>query len=167
MWHEAEGTTFDFELAVKNDDDRLNLPRILMLHGGGTNARIFRAQCRILEAALRPNFRFCYAQAPFLSQAGPDVQKVYSHLGPFRAWLRWSPDSVGDDNCVTDEILSAIDLAVRLDNAAGATGEFVGILGFSQGAKIGASLLKAMQMRGRSVRPSWQTFRFGVLLAGR
>lgn len=138
-----------------------------MLHGGGTSARIFRAQCRILEAQLRSNFRFCYAQAPFLSQAGPDVREVYSNCGPFHAWLRWSPDSIGDDDCVTDEILLAIDLAVQQDNAKGATGEFVGILGFSQGAKIGASILKAMQTRGRTGVPSWQTFRFGVLLAGR
>jgi len=157
---------------VKVNNNNLSLPRILCLHGGGTNARIFRTQCRVLEAMLKPYFRFCYAQAPFLSQAGPDVQTVYSHFGPFRAWLRWSPDnSVGDTDGVSDEIIAAIDLAVKQDNLAGASGGWVGILGFSQGAKIGASILKAQQQQMRSSKrrtlAAWQTFQFGVLLAGR
>lgn len=162
MWHEAESQQHD-------DRRHLSLPRILALHGGGTSARIFRAQCRVLETTLKPHFRFCYAQAPFLSQAGPDVHKVYNEFGPFRAWLRWSPDSIGDEECVTEEILSAIDLAVQEDNAAGATGEFVAVLGFSQGAKIAASILKAVQTCRRMLEPQWQIFRslaFGVLMAG-
>lgn len=172
--HKTEMWAIDHPTA-KDDICRLDLPRILCLHGGGTNARIFRTQCRVLEAMLKPHFRLCYAQAPFFSQPGPDVQTVYSNYGPFRAWLRWSPDNaVGETDGVSDEIITAIDLAVRQDNLSGASGEWVGILGFSQGAKIGASILKAQQQnmrtgspRLRTTAPSWQTFRFGILLAGR
>jgi predicted esterase len=129
---------------------RMHLPRIMCLHGGGTNTRIFRAQCRVLERMLRPHFRLCYAQAPFFSQAGPDVQSVYSDFGPFRAWLRWSPDNaVGEVDGVSEEIIAAIDSAMEEDNSYGADGEWVGLLGFSQGAKICASILHSQQERAR------------------
>ena len=36
----------------------LALPRLLCLHGGGTNARIFYSQTRALRAQLRSQFRF-------------------------------------------------------------------------------------------------------------
>ncbi|KAH1600297.1 hypothetical protein KXW91_008005 [Aspergillus fumigatus] len=57
-----------------NDTATLHLPRLLCLHGGGTNARIFRMQCRVLEKHLGRTFRLVYAQGPFtVVQPGPDV----------------------------------------------------------------------------------------------
>jgi hypothetical protein len=54
-----------------HEEATLYLPRILCLHGGGTNAKIFRAQCRVLRAELGSKFRLCFAEAPFSSQPGP------------------------------------------------------------------------------------------------
>jgi len=58
---------------------------------------------------------------------------------------------------------------MREDDSKGATGEWVAILGFSQGAKMTASLLLRQQARkdrlGRILAGS--NFKFGVLLAGR
>jgi predicted amidohydrolase len=71
------------------NDRKLHLPRILCLHGGGTNARIFKAQCRRIIAQLDTEFRFFFAEAAFLSDAGSDVLLVYSQWGPFKRWLRW------------------------------------------------------------------------------
>lgn len=68
------------------EDPTLHRPRILCLHGGGTNAHIFRAQCRSLSYALAPHFRLAYAEAPFLSDPGPDVASVYADCGPFKRW---------------------------------------------------------------------------------
>lgn len=65
----------------KTDIANLHLPHILCLHGGGTNARIFRVQCRVLEAQLKNKFRLCYAEAPFASNAGPDVLSAYKNGG--------------------------------------------------------------------------------------
>lgn len=53
---------------------------------------------------------------------------------------------------------------MREDDAKGATGEWVGILGFSQGAKVAGSLLLREQRRGERSR---LRFRFAVLMAGR
>ena len=142
-----------------------HLPRVLCLHGGGTNARIFRAQCRALEKSLGPFLRLVYVQAPFRSKPGPDVVSVYSGWSPFRAWL----DPGQDAECITKDVLTAIRRAMAADNANGATGRFVGLLGFSQGAKICASLLRAQETRegcigSANLLPIW---RFAILLAGR
>ena len=140
------------------DDPTLHLPRILCLHGGGTNKRIFRAQCRVLEKALKPFFRFCYAQAPFLSKPGPDVTSVYHKYGPFRAWL----DPQQDYEHISEEIDISLLTAIAEDEEKGATGEVVGLLGFSQGGKICGSLLLAQQIY--KTEPTWK---FAILLAAR
>ncbi|KAL2194157.1 serine hydrolase FSH [Corynascus similis CBS 632.67] len=155
--------------------DDLSRPRILCLHGGGSNARIFRAQCRILEKALCGHFRLVYADAPFLSQAGPCVLSVYANWGPYRRWLRWadhhpSVDALRATGAIDEAVLSAV---VR-DDALGATGDWVGILGFSQGAKLAASLLFRQQQRENnlaqrlaSTAVAIPSFRFGIFFAGR
>ncbi|KAL4865184.1 hypothetical protein BDV12DRAFT_200376 [Aspergillus spectabilis] len=149
----------------RNDTTTLQLPRILCLHGGGTNAFIFRLQCRVLEKRLRRSFRLVYAQAPFTSlEPGPDVTSVYKDYGPFKIWLR---DHRMTGVWTSEDVAGAIDatltLAMTADDAKGATGEWAGLLGFSQGAKVAASVLYRQQ------RLPWVTtsFRFAVLFAGR
>lgn len=147
---------------VVRDESGLHLPRILCLHGGGTNARIFRAQCRGIIKQLQLEFRFVFAQAPFSSIAGPDVLSVYKEWGPFRRWLRSPPE---DPELPSRETVTKLDRAIEdamnRDTMEGATGEWVAVLGFSQGAKLAASLLYRQQ-EGRSNTK----FRFGILLAG-
>ncbi|EED22684.1 conserved hypothetical protein [Talaromyces stipitatus ATCC 10500] len=138
-----------------NYDPDLNMPRILCLHGGGTNARIFRSQCRVLLSHLRGKFRLVFAEAPLQCDAGPDVLSVYKEWGPFKSWI---PSALGcpevDNNTAIELFNEALDRAMDGDDDLGATGPWVGLLGFSQGAKMCASLLKL-------------DFRFGILLAGR
>lgn len=147
----------------------LHLPRIICLHGGGTNARIFRMQCRGLERALRSSFRLVFAEAPFAALPGPDVTAVYKDCGPFKAWLRIRPDETAlDASTVVQEIADSLAAARRDDDARGATGEWVGLLGFSQGAKLAASILYEQQLRLREKKVAHLLeYRFAVLLAGR
>lgn len=60
---------------------------------------------------------------------------------------------------------------MHADDCCGATGEFVALLGFSQGAKMAASILYMQQMRRQrgswTVYGSWPEFKFAVLLSGR
>ncbi|KAI4119819.1 MAG: hypothetical protein LQ338_007231 [Usnochroma carphineum] len=152
------------------EDYSLHLPRILCLHGGGSNARIFQAQCRCLRAELSHHFRFVFADAPFPSEPGPDVTSVYKNFGPYRRWLRSGPDQpyVPAREAVK-EIEDALALAMDESDRQGATGEWVGVFGFSQGAKMAASLLLRQQVcsakLGKQFAPS--NFRFAVLIAGR
>ncbi|KAI0451016.1 serine hydrolase FSH [Xylaria acuta] len=130
------------------DTTTLHHPRILCLHGGGTNARIFRAQCRVLSRGLEPHFRLVYAEAPYASAPGPDVVAVYAGDGPFKRWLRWLPthEALEDEAAVRD-IDRVTREAMDADDADGADGPWVGLLGFSQGAKLAVSLLFRQQQR--------------------
>ena len=150
-------------------DSTLHLPRLLCLHGGGTNARIFRSQTRALRAQLQSDFRLCFADAPFICQSpGPDVTAVYKDYGPFRRWLRWLPSHPEiPTKTAVEAIEAAIDAAMKEDDVKGATGEWVGILGFSQGAKVAGSLLLRQQMRTGWGERHRVRFRFAVLMAGR
>ncbi|KAJ5744671.1 Serine hydrolase FSH [Penicillium manginii] len=151
-------------------DDTLHLPRILCLHGGGSNAAVFQSQCRRLIAQLKSEFRFVFAQAPFLSEAGPDVMSVYSQWGPFRRWLRWSPDHPELRPQYAIRVLDdSLEEAKRQDDAKGATGAWVGLLGFSQGAKMCASILYRQQVRQEQLgrRSGDSEYDFGILIAGR
>ncbi|KAJ5378236.1 uncharacterized protein N7496_005645 [Penicillium cataractarum] len=144
------------------DESDLHLPRVLCLHGGGTNARIFHAQCRGILKHLHREFRFVFAQAPFPSVAGPDVLSVYKEWGPFRRWLESPPDdSEFPSQQTVIELDRALEDAMHRDTMRGATGNWVGVMGFSQGAKLAASLLYRQQ-EGLSKT----NFRFGILLAG-
>ncbi|KAK3291695.1 serine hydrolase FSH [Chaetomium fimeti] len=146
-------------------------PRILCLHGGGTTAAIFRAQCRVLIRHL-PHFRLVFADAPFVSEPGPDVVPVYEAWGPpFRRWLRWKHSHPAlDDEAAARAILTSLELCKARDDLAcgGRGGPWVGVLGFSQGAKIAASLLFDQHVwESDEDDAAAKGYRFGVLMAGR
>ncbi|KAL9561595.1 hypothetical protein ACKAV7_014151 [Fusarium commune] len=161
-------------------DESLFLPRLLCLHGGGTNALIFHAQCRAIRARLDKTFRFVFIDAPYFSHPGPDVESVYAEWIPFRSWKR--PGYVFDNDSAQfsftdDEEIEKIDkclaTGMRKDDEAGGRGPWVGLLGFSQGANMAASLLRRQQTWKQDANLGALTatvleanFRFAVLLAG-
>ena len=151
-------------------DLTLHLPRILCLHGGGVTGEVFRLQARSLITALKDTFRLVFADGPFLCNPGPGIIPVYADFGPYRRWLRWLPEHPEiDAQSAIDEIWFNINDAMDADDKAGATGEWVGLMGFSQGGKMSASLLYEQQVREKSEgrdakRPHW---RFAALLAAR
>ncbi|EKG22271.1 hypothetical protein MPH_00450 [Macrophomina phaseolina MS6] len=165
-------------------DPTLHLPRVLCLHGGGVTAEIFRLQARGLLYHLSSSFRLVFADAPFFCDAGPGILPVYADMGPYRRWLRWLPHHAPiDASTAAEEIRYQLESAMEDDDRAGATGEWVGFLGFSQGAKVSASLLfeaqrrREARRRGEVVRGYdgedtqtrlWsQDWSFAVLMAGR
>ncbi|KAI1099459.1 serine hydrolase FSH [Jackrogersella minutella] len=157
-------------MAFNAPDSTLHLPRLLCLHGGGTNARIFRAQLRVISRMLEPHLRLVFAEAPFESAAGPDVLSVYAEHGPFKRWLRWLPDHAEtEDDSAIAEIDGALRDAMLADDRAGATGSWVGLLGFSQGAKLSASLLFRQQVRTAKLgrKHAGSDWKFAVIMAGR
>lgn len=150
-------------------DPTLRLRRILCLHGGGTNAGIFRMQCRKIAEDLKGEFRLVYVEAPFPSEAGPDVMTVFANDGPFKRWLRFGPmhPEITPEAAVA-KLDQAIEAAMADDDEAGGSGEWTALLGFSQGAKICASLLYRQQCQvADDQRDPMPKFRFGVLMAGR
>jgi predicted esterase len=153
-----------------NGQGGLDLPRVLCLHGGGVNGEVFQMQCRNLIVQLKEHFRLCFVDAPFICEPHPSIVTVYGDHGPFRRWLRWRPEHGEiDDETASSQIEYQLKLAMEEDDERGGTGPWVGLLGFSQGAKIAASLLFTQQKLEETVGKgaSWADFRFGVLLAGR
>jgi predicted esterase len=124
------------------------LPSILCLHGGGTNATIFNIQAIRLQRALSSTFNFVFLDAPFPGPPGPGVLPIFEGCGPF---LRWTKSPA--DNNLPDETRALI------TNACKETA-FVGVLGFSQGAKLAAGLLLEQHVKKE------KGFSFGVLLMG-
>lgn len=143
----------------------LGLPRILCLHGGGVNSEVFRAQSRSLIKNL-PQFRLVFADGPFYCAPGPGIVPVYEDFGPFRRWLRWIPGEHAeiDDESAIEEVLYSIETCKREDKG---TGPWVGMLGFSQGAKLAASLLYDQQVRKEKAGQAETDYKFAILLAGR
>jgi hypothetical protein len=158
-----------------SEDPTLHLPRILCLHGGGVNADVYRMQARTFITSLKHSFRLVFAEGPFFCDPHPAIHPVYTKYGPFRRWLRWLPEQTAvDKETAVDEVWWQLNDAIDADDRAGADGEWVGLMGFSQGAKVSASLLYEQQVReekgllekmpnGKD-RPHW---RFGILMAGR
>lgn len=128
-----------------------NLPRILCLHGGGTSALIFKIQTRRLQHALRPHFHFVFVDAPFDSGPGPGVLPVFADCGPYYSWMHYPNQLLGQQRS-----RQVIKEAIAKDG-----GEFVGVLGFSQGGRMTAGLLADLQGGEEGGLPRW---RFGVCL---
>lgn len=130
----------------------MSLPRIMCLHGGGSNAEIFNTQMRGLTRLLSSDFRLVFAEGPFVCNAGPGIEAVYGGWGTiYRRWVRWLPDEHPDidDETVIGEIEYSLESAMKDDDDLGGTGPWVGVLGFSQGAKIAASIVYDYDLRLR------------------
>lgn len=153
-------------------DPSLPLPRILCLHGGGTNSEIFKIQLKPLlsHPSISSRFRFVFCEAPFTCDAGNGVSPVFDHLAPFARWSRWlkSHATIDAEEC-HGLILTAIKSAMIADEG---TGEWIGVLGFSQGAKVACSLLLLQQLEAEAADDSLDRtvqaeFKFGIIMAGR
>ncbi|KAK4220297.1 citrinin biosynthesis oxidoreductase CtnB [Rhypophila decipiens] len=123
----------------KAEDATLALPRILCLHGGGVNAKVFGWQCRSIIRVLTPYFRLVFADGPFECHPHPDIVPVYGEHGPFYRWLRWMDRH--EPVPAHEACKSILEGLQKFMDADEGTGEWVGVLGFSQGAKIAGSLL--------------------------
>ncbi|KAK6072602.1 citrinin biosynthesis oxidoreductase CtnB [Seiridium cupressi] len=144
-------------------------PRIICLHGGGANARIFELQMRRVIISLQDHFRFVFVEGPWTSELHPDLKVVYGDFNPGRRWCRWLPQQPHlEDAAASNEVERVLVDAMDRDEGSG---EWVGILGFSQGARMAFSILLENQLRMQNSPPTtgfagvhWQ---FGVIMAGR
>ena len=143
-------------------DPTLHLPRVLCLHGGGVNAEIFKAQFRAFlnHERLKNRYRFVFVDAPFFCDEGVGVVPVYSSWGPFRRWFRWLDSHPEiDPGACQYELEYTIERCMESDEG---TGEWVATLGFSQGAKLAASMLYEQQISGNG-----GPFKYAIIMAGR
>ncbi|KAL1619940.1 hypothetical protein SLS56_009907 [Neofusicoccum ribis] len=133
-------------------------PKILCLHGGGANARIMEAQTARLGLIIRKHFDLVFLDAPIECEAGPGILPVFEGEEPFRRWHE-------DAHAAAKGTAHARQMErVRqlLLGAIRQQGPFVGVLGFSQGAKTAMQLLLLQEERPQDVGG----IKFGVFTCG-
>jgi predicted esterase len=134
---------------------RTHRPSILCLHGGGTSGEIFGCQSIQIQRALRDHFNFLFVNGPFASPPGPGVLPVFADCSPYYAWES-SGTKQGDT--LPDETI--ILLTETFQACAAAGDEVVGVMGFSQGARVATGLLS---WRGHK---HFSSLKFGIMLNG-
>ncbi|KAI1172053.1 serine hydrolase FSH [Nemania sp. FL0916] len=117
------------------------LPKILCLHGSGTSAAIFRIQAIRLGRILQQHFELVYVDGFIDTGPGPGVLPFFEGMEPYKRWLT---DTVGQE----ERPWSDLEKLVEVFNSQG---PFVGIIGFSQGAKAATHLLRWLEERGQQL----------------
>ncbi|KAK6215508.1 citrinin biosynthesis oxidoreductase CtnB [Colletotrichum tabaci] len=127
-------------------------PKILCLHGAGSNAAIFRVQLRRFTKALDDRFDFVFPNAPFECGIGPGMHPTFAGSGPFYRWQ--CEESNSEHLGLTAEDINHERETVRdhLGNLVKPLSDapFVGIFAFSQGCGIATGLLLDQHELGRS-----------------
>ena len=100
-----------------------------MLHGGGVSGSIFTIQTRKVVWKLKPQFDLVFLDAPWVCPPGPGVLPVFADAGPFYRWARWHETE--DGNKLADRLREVLSKP---------GGEWVGVLGFSQGGRLASGL---------------------------
>ena len=99
-----------------------------------------------------------YLDAPWPSQPGPGVVPVFEEMGPFFRWIKPDDYATNENEPPPPKLR---DLLRRVFQDSG--GEWVGLIGFSQGGRLAAGLLRECQegLLDDMFRPG-ERFRFGL-----
>ncbi|KAH7070529.1 serine hydrolase FSH [Paraphoma chrysanthemicola] len=127
-------------------------PTLLAFHGSGSNATVHRVQLARLMRVTNPYFEIEVLEAPFPSPAGPGVLPFFDGCGPFKRWLppteKVSIETMrngGSTSGMSVEVETLVRETVLRIRSEG--GKVVGLIGFSQGTKVVAGLLRASDLR--------------------
>lgn len=124
--------------------------RFLCLHGMGTNSSIFEAQLAPIVANLDPSHEFVYVNGEIECEPAEGVATIFS--GPFYCYY---------GQPTPDQLQAAFDL---VHDVMEEEGPFDGIIGFSQGAALAASLL--LNYRKKNPRGGCDLFRAAIFTCG-
>ncbi|KAG9238956.1 serine hydrolase FSH [Amylocarpus encephaloides] len=136
-------------------------PRIAFFHGGGSNSQISTIQCAQVSRYLQDEYEFVFFDAPFERSAGPGILPAFADkmYQPYRTWFTTSPedgtelgDGSGFDASYSSSWGMAADGVERVwelmkSSPSVGKGEWVGVMGFSQGTRVAGGLLLDQQRR--------------------
>ncbi|KAL3477121.1 serine hydrolase FSH [Aspergillus californicus] len=155
------------------------LPRIACFHGAGSNAEIFEIQCSFLSSLLADTITLEFFNGPFPRAAGPGVLPAFADYGPYKSWFDYGtgpPDHHHGDGSGYDSVgRDGVERAWRMmaERSGPGKGEWVGVMGFSQGTRVAGGLLLDQQRRdalglgsGGLGNEVWPRVKFGVLCMG-
>lgn len=149
------------------------LPCILCLHGGGSSAAILKIQARRLISQLSPHFRFVFVDGPHQCPPGPGILPTFEGMEPYHRWYlgNWNRITSTDYHLMPRDEVDAVDSVIlrAMEETEGGIESFVGVMGFSQGARLAAGLLLRQQRRKIKADPlplGGCKLNFGVMIAG-
>lgn len=147
----AETNTF-FTLSPTPANMTNPKPTLLAFHGSGSNATIHTVQLARLNRVLKDQFTLETLDAPFPSPAGPGILPFFDGCGPFARWLPPAEKvsiEVMKAGTSTSEMSKEVEKLVReaVQKVNSNGGRVVGLVGFSQGTKVVAGLLRGAQIR--------------------
>lgn len=127
-------------------------PTLLAFHGSGSNASVHAVQLARLMRVIKSHFNVEKLEAPFLSPAGPGVLPFFEGCGPFKRWIPPSEKVTLEamrlghaTNILSAEVEDLIHSSISRIHSSG--GKVVGLIGFSQGTKVVAGLLRGLEIR--------------------
>ncbi|KAL4878332.1 serine hydrolase FSH [Aspergillus karnatakaensis] len=129
------------------------LPRIACFHGSGSNSSIYEIQCSFLTNLLADTLTLEFFDAPFPRSAGPGVLPAFEDYGPYASWFdtddRRSEEERNDGSGFDATGRDGIERVYKLMQARSGPGkgEWVGVMGFSQGTRVAGGLLLDQQRR--------------------
>jgi predicted esterase len=134
-----------------HDSNGALLPAILCLHGGGSNATVFKIQTRRLIWQLEKQFRFVFAQAPIEGTPGFGMLPVFASCAPFYRWVnrRFKAGESDVETTPAAEVDTIDSIIYDVMEANGGVDSFKGVMGFSQGARLTAGLLLRQKIQER------------------
>ncbi|KAI8936694.1 hypothetical protein NX059_007086 [Plenodomus lindquistii] len=152
-------------------------PTLLAFHGSGSNATVHAVQLARLMRVIKSQFNVEILEAPFPSPAGPGVLPFFDGCGPFKRWLPPSEKVTLEDmrlgratHTLAPEVEDLIRSTITRVTSSGSP--VVGLIGFSQGTKVVAGLLRGLEIRralgdkAGEVGQWLDTLRFGVSICG-
>lgn len=144
------------------------LPAILCLHGGGSNATVFKIQTRRLYWNLQKQFRFVFAQAPIEGTPGHGMLPVFESCAPFYRWVtrRFKAGESDVEGTPAAESEAIDKILFDTMEANGGVDTFKGVIGFSQGSRLVAGLLLRQKIEERDHGASKTKFAFGIMIGG-
>ncbi|KAF2738740.1 hypothetical protein EJ04DRAFT_541153 [Polyplosphaeria fusca] len=155
--------------APQSQSEQSIKPTLLTFHGSGSNGTVHTVQLARLSRLLKPHFDIVSLEGPFPSAAGPGVLPFFEGCGPFKRWLppheKIDVEGIkrGDASSnMSPEVESLVKSTVTKIRSDG--GRVAGLIGFSQGTRVVAGLLKGTEIR-RAVSTNeedWCDFGFAL-----
>ncbi|KAI5917070.1 serine hydrolase-domain-containing protein [Camillea tinctor] len=135
-------------------------PVLLMLHGNGSSAAIFRIQTHGLAKELSKNFDLVFLDAPTPGMPGPGVLPLFADMPAYYRWIEPGDISISPLARVVEILDLVHHIQIQLGQQNINPEDVVGALGFSQGALVALALL-GLRLAGQS---SWENLRFCVAI---
>jgi pimeloyl-ACP methyl ester carboxylesterase len=137
-------------------------PVMVMLHGSGSSASIFRIQTHMLAKDLSSSYDLVYLDGPTLSGPGPGVLPLFAGMPSYHRWISSANVKLSLAYRLAELFEVARHIQEQLESQQIDPEQVVAFLGFSQGALVALALL-GLRSAGQS---AWTNLRFCVAIAG-